>query len=110
MQEFARSRLSSTTLRNHVPATATDIVTLIGTTGGWGLLALFVILLAKKRVAWWYQIEERDKRIEKMEAEHRDRLAEMKAECAEWKHLYFDSKQITQDAVSAVAATATRHR
>ena len=46
---------------------APELVNYIVSGSGYGLLVYFVNLLSRRKLAWWYQIEERDKLIEKAE-------------------------------------------
>jgi flagellar biosynthesis component FlhA len=94
--------------------TVGGILSLIGTAGGWGLLVLFVVMSATKKVAWWYQIEERDelvKKAEAREAEARKRedttREDGRKECEKWERLYIEAKDLMWRSVTAVETVAT---
>lgn len=90
--------------------TGPEIVQLISTLGASGALAYFVKMLAGKKLAWWYQIDERDTRIRELIDEKQLMKEEYEARCKKWEDLYFDSKQLAKAAaeVTQTAVTVAR--
>ncbi len=70
---------------------APEVVNYVISGSGYGLLVYFVNLLSRKKLAWWYQIEERDRLIEK--AEKREAAAVER--CKQFEEKYWAWKEIT---------------
>jgi alkylated DNA nucleotide flippase Atl1 len=97
--------------------TPSEIVQAVGIVGGFGSMGWLLKQLANRKMAWWYQVEERDKIIADLKQEKLEQKQELQQECDKWERLYLAAKEttlhaqhVTEEAVTTARVVASTKR